>query len=232
MNISENVKRVIDSVSEAAIRSGRMPSDISIVAATKMNGPEKIQEAISSGIKIAGENRVQEMLEKQSAGAYNGADLHFIGHLQKNKVKNVVPLCSLIQSADSKELLDTISACAVKLDIIQDVLIEVNIGRESAKSGIFPEQLDELVQYADSIPGIRVLGLMTVPPICESKTVLRNYFDSMYKLFIDISSKKYDNVIMKIMSMGMSGDFIDAIESGANMVRVGTAIFGSRDYSK
>lgn len=173
---------------------------------------------------------MQELVEKNSQNAYKGSELHFIGHLQKNKVRNLVGVVDLIQSAGSKELIEAIDKRAVNYGFCQDILIEVNIGREEAKSGIMAEELDEVVAYASTLNGIRVKGLMAIPPISleTSKTVY--YFDLMRKLFVDIEAKRYDNVIMQILSMGMSHDYAEAIMSGANMVRVGTAIFGERHY--
>lgn len=230
MSIADNVKYVQDKVAAAAIAAGKKPEDIGLVAATKMNSADRVREAIAAGIKICGENRVQELVEKNSQNAYKGSELHFIGHLQKNKVRNLVGVVDLIQSAGSKELIEAIDKRAVNYGFCQDILIEVNIGREEAKSGIMAEELDEVVAYASTLNGIRVKGLMAIPPISleTSKTVY--YFDLMRKLFVDIEAKRYDNVIMQILSMGMSHDYAEAIMSGANMVRVGTAIFGERHY--
>jgi len=228
--IAENVKRVYERVAEAAIASGRKPEDISLVAATKMNDAERVKAAIAAGIKIAGENRVQEMLEKNELGAYEGAQLHFIGTLQKNKVRQTVGLCSLIQSANSPELITEISRFASKKGIVQDILLEVNIGGELSKTGAAVGELERMLETAAAEKGVFVKGLMTIPPISDSAVELRQYFDKMYQLFVDISTKKYDNVNMCILSMGMSGDYAEAILSGSNMVRVGTALFGARHY--
>lgn len=228
--ISENVKRVYERIAEAAIASGRNPDDITLVAATKMNDADRVREAIAAGIRVAGENRVQEMLEKNAAGAYEGAQLHFIGTLQKNKARHVVGTCSLIHSVDSVELMHEISRRAEAQGIVQDILIEVNIGGEAAKSGVAPSALDEILGAAGGEKGIFVKGLMTIPPVCASAAEARRFFDAMYKLFVDIRAKKYDNVNMRALSMGMSSDYAEAILSGADTVRVGTAIFGARHY--
>lgn len=228
--IAENLKKIQDKITAAAIKAGRAPEDIKLVAATKMNDAGRVKEAIAAGLRAAGENRVQEMLEKNALGAYEGAELHFIGHLQKNKVKNVVGLCSVIESADSAELLTAISHRAESLGICQNVLIEVNIGGETAKSGVSPDKIYELLETASGLNGISVNGLMTIPPFSDKIVETRNYFDKMYKLFIDIKEKKYDNINMRFLSMGMSGDFEEAIYAGANIVRVGSAIFGERHY--
>jgi len=228
--IAENVRRVYERIAEAAAASGRRPEDISLVAATKMNDAARVREAIEAGIKIAGENRVQELLQKDELGAYEGAQLHFIGTLQKNKVKYVVGRCDLIQSVSSETLLREISKRALALGKTQDILLEVNIGDEAAKTGAHLSALEGLLQAAGEEKGVAVCGLMTIPPVCDAPAEARRYFDKMYELFVDIRAKKYDNVTMRILSMGMSGDYAEAILSGADMVRVGTAIFGARHY--
>jgi len=230
MSITESVKEVRERVWRAAVRSGRSAEDIILVAASKMNSAERVREAFGAGILVFGENRVQEMLEKTRLGAYKGAEIHMIGSLQKNKVRNVVGLCSLIQSVDSSELMEAIAKRAVSEGITQDILIEVNIGREESKSGVMAERLPEILAFASELSGVSVKGLMAIPPAGESTIKARNYFEEMRKLFVDTEAKKYDNVSMKILSMGMSDDFEEAILAGANMVRVGSAIFGERAY--
>ena len=170
------------------------------------------------------------MVEKQAQGAYEGAELHFIGHLQKNKVKQVVGLASLIQSADSLELIRVIDKTALSRGIIQDILLEVNIGAEASKSGFSPEELPSALDSIARLDAVRVRGLMTIPPICSSRQEIEPYFVQMKQLFIDICGKKYDNIRMDFLSMGMSADYETAIACGANMVRVGSAIFGKRIY--
>ncbi len=228
MDIGHNVREILREIDEAAKRAGRSGAEITLVAATKTNPPEKIREAVLAGIRDCGENRVQELLEKKSLGAYEGARLHFIGHLQRNKVNRLVGEVSLIQSVDSSELVNMIAERASALGIIQDILIEVNIGGEDAKSGVAPEKLEELLEICESRRAVRVRGLMAIPPIAAAPGGNRRYFDQMHKLFIDIKAKKYDNISMEILSMGMSGDYEDAILSGSNMIRLGTAIFGPR----
>ena len=230
MTIAENVALVKNNIAAAAARAGRDPKEILLVAASKTNGAERVREAIAAGVDACGENRVQEMLEKAALGAYEGAPLHFIGHLQKNKVKHVVGLCALIHSADSVELLRQIDREAAKRGLVQDVLLEINIGAEYSKSGFAPEQLPAALAAAAEMENLRVRGLMAVPPICEKGEENRRFFERMRQLFIDNCEKKYDNVRMDFMSMGMSGDYETAIECGANIVRVGTAIFGARVY--
>ena len=230
MSIAENVKLVKENIAAAAIRCGRDPKEIKLVAATKMNDASRVREAIAAGVDICGENRVQELQEKHAQGAYDGCPLHFIGHLQKNKVKNIVGKVELIHSVDSVSLAQEINRRAAALGITQDILLEVNIGAEENKSGFAPDELanalDEIAQFSS----VRVLGLMAIPPICEISENNRVYFRRMKQLFIDIGQKKYDNVCMLLLSMGMSADYEVAIEEGASLVRVGTGIFGARNY--
>ena len=203
-----------------------------LVAASKMNDAAAVREAIAAGVDACGENRVQELLEKNAQGAYAGAPLHFIGHLQKNKVKYLVGTADLIESVDSVELLRMIDARARKLGVTQDVLLEVNIGGEAAKSGFEPSALPEALEISGEFSSLKVRGLMAIPPVAEASGASRPYFARMRELFIDIGAKKYDNVSMDFLSMGMSGDFEDAIREGANVVRVGSAIFGPRNYGE
>ena len=230
MDITESVARVKANIAAAAEKAGRRPEDIYLVAASKMNDSGRVREAIAAGVKICGENRVQEMVEKQAQGAYEGAELHFIGHLQKNKVKQVVGLASLIQSADSLELIRLIDKTALSRGIVQDILLEVNIGAEASKSGFSPAELPSALDSIARLDAVRVRGLMTIPPICSSRQEIEPYFVQMKQLFIDICGKKYDNIRMDFLSMGMSADYETAIACGANMVRVGSAIFGKRIY--
>ena len=227
-DIARNVARVKEEIRRAALESGRQPEEIQLVAATKMNDAARVRAAVEAGVDICGENRVQEMLEKNTLGAYDGVPLHFIGHLQKNKVKQVVGLCSLIESVDSLALLQEISRTAAKRDLTQDVLLEINIGREESKSGFLPEALEEALAGAAELPAVRVRGLMAIPPICAEPEENRPFFLQMQKLFVDNRGKKYDNVRMIFLSMGMSGDFTEAVRCGATLVRVGTGIFGPR----
>lgn len=230
MSIAENIRNIRANIADAAVRSGRNPEDVILVAAAKMNGADSVREAVAGGVDAVGENRVQELLEKNAQGAYRGTKLHFIGTLQKNKVRHLVGLCDLIQSVDSADLCELIGTRARALNLVQEILIEVNIGREPAKSGVLPEQLDPVLETAAQTAGIFVRGLMAIPPISFEPGGNREYFEEMYKLFVDIRAKKYDNVSMQYLSMGMSGDYEDAISAGANMVRVGSLIFGHRRY--
>ena len=227
MSIAENVAAIRARIDAAA--QGRR---VLLVAASKMNDAAAVREAIAAGVDACGENRVQELLEKNAQGAYAGAPLHFIGHLQKNKVKYLVGTVDLIESVDSVELLRMIDARARKLGVTQDVLLEVNIGGEAAKSGFEPSALPEALEISGEFSSLKVRGLMAIPPVAEASGASRPYFARMRELFIDIGAKKYDNVSMDFLSMGMSGDFEDAIREGANVVRVGSAIFGPRNYGE
>ncbi|MBQ7055278.1 MAG: YggS family pyridoxal phosphate-dependent enzyme [Oscillospiraceae bacterium] len=229
-SISENIQNIRREIDEAARLTGRTGADITLVAATKMNGAERVREAVAAGIDACGENRVQELLEKYEDGAYTGAPLHFIGTLQTNKVKYLVGKVSLIQSVNSEKLAAEISKCAIKHGIVQDILVEINIGGEESKSGADIENAHSLVQNIAKLPGVRVRGLMTIPPFSEDEEEQKSFFIKMKQLFIDIGAKKYDNISMEFLSMGMSGDYRNAILCGANMVRVGTGIFGARHY--
>ena len=230
MGIFENVSEIKKRIAEAAVKSGRKPEEIILVAATKMNDAERVREAIEAGIDVAGENRVQELLDKYDKGAYDGVPLHFIGNLQTNKVKYLIGKVSLIQSVSSVKLAKEIGRLSVREGIIQDILVEVNIGGEESKGGIAPDALEKLLLEISEIEGISVRGLMTIPPILGASDKNIAYFEKMRELFIDIGAKKYDNINMDILSMGMSDDYYDAILCGENMVRVGTGIFGRRNY--
>ena len=229
--IGKNVEHVKAEIARAAGNAGRDPAEILLVAATKMNDASAVRAAVRAGVDICGENRVQEMLEKNAQGAYEGAPLHFIGHLQKNKVRQVVGLCELIHSVDSLSLLQEIAKTAEKRGLVQDVLLEINIGNEESKSGFSPEEIGMALEEAAKMTAIRVRGLMAIPPICEKPEENRPFFLKMQKLFVDNCRKKYDNISMDFLSMGMSGDYTEAIRCGANMVRVGTGIFGPRNYT-
>ena len=231
MSIAEQVAQVREEIRQAALAAGRDPAGILLVAASKMNDADRVREAIAAGVDACGENRVQEMLEKQEKGAYVGTSLHFIGHLQKNKAKFVVGLAELIHGVDSVALMAQIDRLAAQRQLRQDILLEINIGRESSKSGFAPEELPAALEAASSFGSIRVRGLMAIPPVCEHGEENRPFFQQMHQLFIDNGEKKYDNVSMDFLSMGMSGDYAEAVACGANVVRVGTAIFGKRIYT-
>ncbi len=230
MSISENVALVRRDIEQAAISCGRDPKEILLCAATKMNDADAVRQAIAAGVDCCGENRVQELTKKLSENAYEGAPVHFIGHLQTNKVKQVVGKVSLIQSVDSMRLLEAINKEAARQEICQDILLEINIGNEESKSGFTTNEIPQVLEKIQDFANIRVRGLMAIPPICENSTDNHKFFQEMCNLAVDITEKKYDNVLVEIMSMGMSDDFADAIACGSTMIRVGTAIFGARNY--
>ena len=230
--IAENIRTIRETMAEAARQAERDPSEIRLCAATKMNDAAAVRAAIEAGVDCCGENRVQEIQEKRPQGAYEGKPLHFIGHLQTNKVKYIIDKVDCIQSVDSVKLAKEISRLAEKIGRKMPVLIEVNIGGEESKGGIEKAALPELLEEIAVLPGIQVNGLMAIPPICAEKSALCNYFSQMHQSFIDIRAKKIDNVFMNCLSMGMSSDYAEAIECGATMVRIGSSLFGPRDYTR
>ena len=232
MSIFENIQAIRLQIRQAAEAAERDPGEILLCAATKMNDSSAVRQAIAAGVDCCGENRVQELEAKLSENAYEGAPVHFIGHLQTNKVKKVVGKVALIQSVDSIHLLEAIDREAARQGIRQDILLEVNIGLEESKSGFQPDQIPSLVEDFARFSNLRLKGLMAIPPICHKIGENDKFFQKMYGLMVDIRAKKGDNVSVNILSMGMSGDFREAIRHGSTMIRLGTAIFGARDYSK
>ena len=228
----EAVAAIRETMAAAAREAGRDPAEVQLCAACKTRTAETVAASAALPIDVFGENHVQELCANFDAGAYCGKPSHFIGHLQTNKIKKVLGRASLIQSVDSEHLLAAIEKEAARAGLVQNVLLEVNIGGEAAKSGVAPAALPELLETAAGCAHIRVRGLMAIPPVAETSDGNHAYFAKMHELFVDIGRKKYDNVFMDFLSMGMSGDFEDAISAGANMVRVGSSIFGARDYSR
>ncbi len=229
-NIAYNLKVINDRIAEAALKSGRKSEDINFMAVTKTVEPMFINHAIDCGVKLIGENKVQEFLSKKEYLKLENCEAHLIGHLQTNKVKQILGEVSMIQSVDSVKLAGEISKRAQQKEINVECLVEVNIGDEENKTGLDLSLLTETVHEIAEMPNIKVKGLMTVPPICEDNSELRKYFSKMHKIFIDIKDKKLDNIDMCILSMGMSSDYEEAILCGSNLVRVGSAIFGPRIY--
>lgn len=230
--IADRVARIREEMAQAAAQAGRNEQEILLLAATKMNDSSRVQEAIRAGVDVCGENRVQELQEKLGENAYAGCPLHFIGHLQKNKAKFLVGNVDLIHSVDSVPLLETLERLAAQKGLTQDILLEINVGGEAAKSGIVPEAADEFSARMQDFPHLRLRGFMTIPPISVENGGNLRYFAKMYQLYVDIMGKKYDNNTIDCLSMGMSDDFADAIKEGTTMIRVGTSIFGSRQYVK
>ena len=227
-SIAENIALIRRNIAAALSGDDRA---VLLVAATKMNDAARVREAVAAGVDACGENKVQEFLEKDAQGAYRNCPKHFIGHLQTNKVNKIVGKVDLIQSVDSAELLRLIDRRAAALGIVQDVLIEISIAGEAQKSGIPPAELSGLLELAAACPALRVRGLMCVPPVQENSGSNRPYFAAMHQLFVDNCTKKYDNVFMDFLSMGMTDDYPDAVAEGTNMVRIGSAIFGRRQYT-
>ncbi len=230
-DVEYNYQLINERIAEAAQKIGKAREDITFLAATKTVDAATINHAISLGLDHIGENRVQELLAKYEEYDLENCSLQFIGHLQSNKVRQIVGKVDLIQSVDSFKLAKEISAQSLKRNVHTDLLVEVNIGREENKSGVFEENLKELLCQIAELDGISVQGLMTIPPICDNKQKISHYFNKMHRLFIDISQKKLDNINMHILSMGMSDDYYEAILEGATMVRIGSALFGARNYT-
>ena len=228
--IHENVQTIRTAMARAAEAAGRDPKEILLCAATKMNDADAVRQAVAAGVDCCGENRVQELLEKQPQGAYEGVPVHFIGHLQTNKVKQVVGRVDCIQSVDRLPLLECIQKEAAKQGIVQDILLEVNVGGEASKSGVTVEEAAAVAARMGEFPAVHLRGLMAIPPISQNPGDNCKFFAQMRNLFVDIKGQKCDNVSMDWLSMGMSDDFTDAIAEGSTMIRVGTAIFGARNY--
>ena len=222
--IKSNIERI-----KAEIDGGKTSPVVTLMLATKTVDTERISYAVNEcGIKAIGENRVQELLDKYEVVKDLPCELHFIGTLQSNKVKYIVGKVDLIHSVDSEKLAKEIDLRAGKLGIVQDILVEINCGKEESKSGIMPEEIYDFFEKISSYTNIRIKGIMTMAPKCENKSDYHNYFSQIYKLFIDICEKKLDNIKVPILSMGMSDSYVQAVMNGSNMVRVGSAVFGKR----
>lgn len=225
----DNYNRIKSNVEEAAIKAGRNPKDVRLMCVTKTVEAEYINPVLDLGADLIGENRVQEYLGKRDKLHLENVEKHLIGHLQTNKVRQIVGEVDMIESVDSVKLAKEISKESVKKNVVTNVLLEVNVGKEDSKSGIYMEGLNELLFEIAEMPNIRIKGLMTIPPICDDNEV-RKYFEMMHRAFEDIKAKAPSNVDMDILSMGMSGDYEAAVSEGSNIVRVGSAIFGARQY--
>lgn len=229
-SVQDNYKAIKEKVEESAIKAGRNPEDVRLMAVTKTVESVYINRVLDMGADLIGENRVQEFLGKKDELHLDGVEKHLIGHLQTNKVKQIVGEVDMIESVDSLHLAKEINRVSLNKGVITKVLVEVNVGKEDSKSGVYIEQLEELLYQISELEAVKVSGLMTIPPICDSEKEISDYFSSMYQSFIDIKGKNIDNVNMDILSMGMSGDFEAAVANGSNIVRVGSAIFGARKY--
>ena len=228
--LEDNLKRVQEEIAETAIKNGRNPEDIKLMAVTKTVCPELINHAIDCGVDLIGENKVQEVLLKKDELHLENCKLHLIGHLQSNKVKKIIGIADMIQSVDSFELASQISRRSEENGIVTDILLEVNIGEDDCKFGYSAQETEEALMKIAPLNGVRVRGMMTVAPNFKDSVKNQSVFANMHKLFIDIGAKKIDNIYMDILSMGMSGDFKEAIAEGSTLVRVGSAIFGDRRY--
>lgn len=229
-NIEHNLTVIRQKIADAAKASGRNPDEIRLMAVTKTVEPIFINHAIECGIDLIGENKVQEFLSKKPFLKLDGVESHLIGHLQTNKVRQIISEVSMIQSVDSIKLAKEISKRSEASGITSECLVEVNIGDEESKTGLELSLLEETLEQISALPAIKIKGLMTIPPICDEETRLNKYFSRMHEIFIDIKAKKIDNIDMCILSMGMSGDYEAAVRNGSNLVRVGSAIFGPRLY--
>lgn len=230
--LSENIARIRQAMAEAERAAGRAPGSVKLCAASKTQDADTVRLSAALDIDLFGENRVQELVEKHAAGAYLDKPLHFIGHLQTNKVRQVVGTADVIQSVDSDRLLAAVEKEAARKGIVQEIFLEVNIGGEESKSGVAPDGLDALAELCAAQSHIRVSGLMTIPPVMESNEENRRYFAGMRRLADRLNERGYENVRIEELSMGMSADFANAILEGATIVRVGTAIYGARDYTR
>ncbi|MCL2530850.1 MAG: YggS family pyridoxal phosphate-dependent enzyme [Oscillospiraceae bacterium] len=231
-----NYQAIAEQVAEACIKAGRNPADVQLMAVTKTVPVPRILQAIADGATLLGENRVQELAEKKSqlslpfggGGPQGAVGVHMIGHLQSNKVNKAVQHADMIQSVHSLKIAREISKACVKQSKQMPVLVEVNMGRDPNKQGFFAEQVHEALHEISALPGLNVQGMMTIPPIFDKKSETAQVFLQMYQLFVDMRGKKMDNISMSMLSMGMSDDFELAVAQGSTLVRVGSAIFGSR----
>jgi pyridoxal phosphate enzyme (YggS family) len=229
-DIEYNLDVINEKIAESAIKSGRKPEDVQLMAVTKTVDPMFINYALDYGVKLIGENRVQEMLRKKPDLHLQGVDKHLIGHLQTNKAGQIVGEVDMIQSVDSLKIAKEIGKQSAKKGIVTDVLLEINVGGEESKTGFSTSEFFENLHEISEISNIQVKGLMTVPPICENNVELCKFFENMFNIYVDIKAKKLDNITMNILSMGMSGDYEQAILCGSNLVRIGSSIFGPRIY--
>lgn len=228
--IRENLKNVQNNIDEACKRCGRSETDVTLISVSKTKPIEMLQEAYDAGARDFGENKVQELVEKIE-NMPKDIRWHMIGHLQRNKVKQIVGKVFLIHSVDSLRLAEEISKEAVAKNVTVQILIEVNVAEEESKFGVSVSECIPLIQEIACLPGLKIMGLMTIAPFCENAETNRQFFRKLKQLSVDIAEKNIDNVCMKFLSMGMTGDYEIAVEEGATFVRVGTGIFGERDYS-
>lgn len=229
--LKDNFDKVNANIQAACDRAGRNREDVTLIAVSKTKPIQMLQEAYDFGVCVFGENKVQEIVDKYEA-LPKDISWHMIGHLQRNKVKYIIDKVDMIHSVDSLRLAETIEKEAAKKDLIIKILIEVNVAKEESKFGVMPEKVEELVSQISQLPHIRICGLMTIAPFVENPEENRIYFNRLRNIAVDIERKKSDNVIMSILSMGMTNDYEVAIEEGSTMVRVGTGLFGARNYNQ
>lgn len=228
--MAENVARIREEIAQAALSAGRKPEEVLLCAVCKTRTPDTIRDSAALPVDLFGENHMQELLVNHEAGAYLQKPVHFIGHLQTNKVKKVVGRANCIQSVDSARLLDAVAKEAEKQGLRQDILLELNIGKESTKTGAAAEALFPMLEQAEALPSLRVRGLMAIPPAFDNSDESRRYFAMLRELLEQAKGRHYANALLDTLSMGMSGSYLAAIREGATIVRVGTAIYGPRDY--
>ena len=225
--VRENVRSILQQVRQTALEAGRDPRQVQVMAVTKTVAPELVNAAIAEGITLLGENKAQELCEKYE-NISKPVHWHMIGHLQKNKVRQVIDKAVLIHSVDTVGLAEQIEKEAVKRDLDVSILLEVNVAGEESKFGFAPEEVEEAAREIAKYPHVHIQGLMTIAPFVENSEENRGVFKKLYELYVDMKRKNIDNVTMNVLSMGMTGDYQTAIEEGATMVRVGTGIFGTR----
>lgn len=229
--VAENLAQVQKNINESCNKINRDPNEVTLIAVSKTKPVEMLKEAYDAGARVFGENKVQEIVDKYDQMP-SDVKWHMIGHLQRNKVKYIIDKVALIHSVDSIRLAETIEKEAAKHNITANILIEVNVAKEESKFGLMPEELDEFIDKIKDFKHIQVKGLMTIAPFVENPETNREIFRSLRKLSVDISNKNVDNVNVSILSMGMTNDYTVAVEEGATMVRVGTGIFGARNYAQ
>lgn len=228
--LADNLKQVQNNIADACRKAGRDPEEVTLVAVSKTKPVEMLQEAYDAGARVFGENKVQEIMDKYDR-LPSDIQWHMIGHLQRNKVKYIIDKVAMIHSVDSVRLAQTIEAEAAKKDLVMPILVEVNVAEEESKFGLSTDEVLPFLEEISQYPHIAVKGLMTIAPFVDDAEENREVFVKLKKLSVDIAAKNINNVTMSVLSMGMTGDYQVAVQEGATMVRVGTGIFGERDYS-
>lgn len=230
--VAEAVDEIRTNIARACAAARRSDESVRLMAVTKTVPPERVNEAIGAGVTLLGENKAQELLSKYDAYEIENAEIHFIGHLQTNKVRQIIDKVTMIQSLDSIPLAEEIQRQCEKRGLEMDCLVEVNVGSELTKSGVAPERLEDFIRQAAGFSRLHIRGIMAIPPICDTELEQERNFSRLHELFVDIGAKNVDNIAMEILSMGMSNDYLLAIKHGATLVRLGTILFGRRVYSR